>query len=277
MENTEVLLTNKKENCISRIKAKWSQRSRAFKIYYILLWALSLICFGICVWSLIFVDTTRQDIYNAIIDHYNKFVGVGGTAHSWTAAQWSDAANNTFNPANWGGTVPTGDDALNYHFYAVIHENYFGDVDKYAWMWSSRADAYRIVDNPISRMSYICYILFIIFAFIWAPITIYCVASMLNVAFPHISKKEKKARKELEEQEQAAIKEEIKKQKAEARLANKNKPQPRKTAPVKKVSADVNVATVKMKKQDIKHSKKSLKGDWLYYHERNKTGKGGKK
>ncbi len=259
MENKETVLTNTevKETCISRIKAKWSQRSRGFKIYYILLWILSLICFGICVWSLIFVDTTRQDIYNTLSKDYSAFLNDG--ANAWTAEQWQAALNNT------GTTV----NDQRSHFYAVMHENYYDDLDKYSWMWASRPDVWKVVDTPVTRLSYICYALFIVFAFIWAPVTVYCVASFLNVAFPHISKKERKALKAAQKEQSASPKKDKTKkpQKAKPKKQEKTKQESKEDKMiVKAVPAVIHDAPNPFREP----KRKKLKGDWLYYHERQK-------
>ncbi len=251
MENTEVLLTDKKENCISRIKAKWSERSKAFKIYYILLWALSIICFGICVWSLVFIEWTRQDFMNIVNPEYKKFIA---------------------NPASI-----TDPNAVK--FFELLRDKYHGDVDKYSWLWGSRSDMYLVKDTYYTRLSSTCYILFVVFAFIWAPITVYCFASFLNVAFPYRSKKVRKAAKALKKE---AAQANNKKSNSKASSAKTSKPSTPKLKKVnthnKNISVDVNVAhNVPKDSTPPVRKRKGLKGDWMYYHEDHKIGKGGKK
>ncbi len=238
MKNTEVLLTDKKENCISRVKAKWSERSRAFKIYYVFLWILSLICFGLCVWSLVFIEWTRQDFINTVTPEYKNYLA---------------------NPSSV--TNPN-----HLKFFERLQNDYHGDIDKYSWLWASRSDMNMIIDKAYTRLSYICYPLFIVLAFIWAPITVYCVASALNVACPYRSKKVRKAIKAQSQAEQA---------KKKTKPIKKSKKRAQKHSKVN-VTAKVDVAHNVPVKNLVHPKRKGLKGDWMYYHEENKkNGKGG--
>ncbi len=264
MENKETVITNtvpEEQNCISRIKAKWSQRSRAFKIYYICLWIVSLICLGICIWCLTFVDWTRQDIISVVTPEYKKWL-----------------ANNPNITQTVLDQMLNGDNGLPDKVMALIHTKYYGDVDKFAWNWASRPDVWQISDTYYSRLSYVCYPCFIIFAFIWAPIFIYCMSSFLNTAFPHISKKEKKAIKEAQKAQAENEPKQTKTKSAPAKKAAKAKPA--KQDQIVSTKAVTGIGYLNKKIEDTA-PKKKLKGDWLYYHERQKQksphNKGGSK
>ena len=203
------------------------------------------------------MEWTRQDVIKVVDPHFKSFLA----AHQdiWSTTDWENAMNGT---------------NMDEKIYAIIHLKYHDDVDKYSWFWSARPDVYKIpgVDTYYSRLSHVCYGLFIAFAFVWAPVTVYVVASCLNVAFPYLSKKQRKAKKaQAQAQAQASQPQPAPKTKPQKPTPTAKQPQatrPKELAPGEKVirTEIVNQPLV----VETKPAKRKLKGDWLYYHDRHK-------